>query len=182
MNDKNAGLAPEGRNTLPSNGPLSLDLRQETNRQPAEGRGRGLLKLAYTITLLALLAVVACGGKALGVEDGGTGGGSGGSGSSAGAGEGGGGAPNDAALPFPDSSQCDMQPATGAPAPCVLCSDEKWHCGSGAFISCPSGAAKGAACTINGGDSCVACNGAGTGAMFTCIDERWNPDPDVTCN
>ncbi len=143
----------------------------------SEGRCVSLAAAIGTAALVASLAS-ACGGKSVVVPD--SGGGSAGSGGAAGSGgsggmggaggsggtggtggtAGAGGSPHDAGLPNPDSSACVMQPADGAEAPCVLCSDDNWHCGALVYPTCPSGAEAGAPCAITSPPmQCVQCDG-----------------------
>jgi hypothetical protein len=69
--------------------------------------------------------------------------------------------------PNPDSSACDMQPESGAPAECVLCSDDKWHCGSFIFEPCAPGVAKGDPCSPPGA-LCLDCYSDARAPVFQC--------------
>ena len=84
------------------------------------------------------------------------------------------GAPPDA--PAVDSGQCIVLPDGGTP-PCILCSDDQWHCGTEVLSPCPPGVAINTPCsTVN--QSCFGCNAqTGVGFQYSCGMEvgqlRW---------
>jgi hypothetical protein len=91
--------------------------------------------------------------------------------------------PTDAGLPAPDSSQCNLPGNFMGRHPCILCSDDKWHCGGGgtvAFPSCPPGIKNGATC--HGGETCFSCDSDNSGAQFSCLNDVWAEDPVVPCS
>lgn len=73
--------------------------------------------------------------------------------------------------PAPDSSQCDRTDGV-----CVLCSDQRWHCGSTSWPPCPSGpyptGVRADADCVGyelGGNDCFTCGSDGGGDDWTCI-------------
>ena len=78
---------------------------------------------------------------------------------------------SDTALPDPDSSRCDIQEDSGNVV-CVLCSDQKWHCGLQVLPQCLAGTKHKAPCSTFNEQcftSCVsAADGASSGDWYTC--------------
>ena len=59
------------------------------------------------------------------------------------------------------------------PQDCVLCSDQKWHCGSGIVEPCPPDLDPDASCAgvlkeLDGRTGCLTCNAAGMGELWLC--------------
>jgi hypothetical protein len=75
------------------------------------------------------------------------------------------GGPTDATLPNADSSQCVMLGDHNGPPVCVYCSDDKWHCGTQIYSSCPGGVTPGDVCTESA--NCISCNASG-GELLNC--------------
>jgi hypothetical protein len=160
------------------------------------GKCRGMKNL---ILVVAALAFASCGGKQLGGGGGadgssgssgnaGSGGSNGGSGAGGSSGSGGGagvggnagagGSINDSGASFPDvgSPQCETPGGT-----CVLCSDDKWHCGPVAYAPCPDGAALGSPCN-RPNPSCLVCLSSGDAEELNCPSmsgsiSRWRSNP-----
>jgi hypothetical protein len=121
--------------------------------------------------VVAVLALVACGGKQVG---GGDGGGSGSSGEGGGAGSSGaGGSGGEVDGGTSDDGDCNMNSA-----PCAFC-DGEWKCSGIVFPQCSSSVQAGGACTVAG--SCVTCT-AGTGYQFSCNGKEWVRTQSFMCS
>jgi hypothetical protein len=106
-----------------------------------------------------LLILAACGGQEIGTGGVSSSGavGSSGSGGSAGASNDGG-----PQRPEAGTEACDDN------AHCVLCSDDRWHCGPIVFDQCPAGAMPGEPCTPLS-SNCYSCTSPPTGNTLTCV-------------
>jgi hypothetical protein len=111
-----------------------------------------------------LIMLASCGGLATSGN-----GGSSGSGASGGSGGDGGAAGDGASLPAPGTSQCDMPGSGIGNMPCILCSDEKWHCLATPYAQCPPGVTSCSGGAVPASDNpCVTCSN-GTGLFLKCI-------------
>jgi hypothetical protein len=163
---------------------------------PCYARSMNTQKIGTGVALVIGALALGCGGKSLQVGGDGGGGGSGGSGGG-GMDDSGGdldsaskdvtvasdsGTPTDTGLPSPDSPQCDIQDTGGAAAPCILCSDEKWHCGSIVYEQCPPSAVRGGKCT-SPGEQCINCWSDGGAEALTCyvMENGWGESSNYAC-